>query len=73
MAPPTQRRYPTDFRGRAARMVPEVIEERGGARAVVTEAARSLSIGPSHCARVKQGETDGGPGRSPNTKGAHET
>ena len=58
---PSQRRYPSELRERAVRMVREAVAEGGESFGVVTRVARQLGIGPESLRNwVKQAEIDGG-------------
>lgn len=58
---PFQRRYPSEMRERAVRMVREVIAESGERVGAVTRVARQLGIGPESVRNwVKQADIDGG-------------
>jgi transposase-like protein len=58
---PTQRRYPSELRERAVRMVREVVAEQGERFGAVTKVARQLGIGTESLRGwVKQAEVDRG-------------
>ena len=59
---PAQRRYPSELRERAVRMVHEQIAEQGGERfGVITRVARQLGVGTESLRTwVNQAEIDGG-------------
>jgi transposase len=58
---PFQRRYPTELRERAVRMVREAIAESGERVGAVTRVARQLGIGPESLRNwVKQADVDKG-------------
>src|SRR5215468_1825702 len=58
---PFQRRYPSEMRERAVRMVHEAIAESGERVGAVTRVARQLGIGPESLRNwVKQAEIDSG-------------
>ncbi len=64
---PSQRRYPSELRERAVRMVRGTIEETGDSRGVITRIARQLGVGTESLRSwVRQAQIDSG-GRSGTT------